>query len=100
LGRGITYVATVAARRAAAARVGIADGAFELHIAVVFRLAAVGAFRALHDVGHAAAVAVRVLALLDAAAGAGLGLVLVGHLEVGALSAGGVTGVAALAAVL
>ena len=93
-------MATVTAGRAAAPRVGVGDGAFQLDIAAISGGAAIGALGALSDISHTTAIAVCGLTLANAAAIAARGLVLVGQLEVSALPTRGVTGVATLAASL
>lgn len=93
-------MATVAAGRAAAARVGVGDGALQLDVAVVFGVAAVGALRTLRDISHTAAVAIRGLTVAVTAAPTARGLVIGGQLEVSALPTLSVAGVATLAASL
>lgn len=93
-------MATVTAGRAAAARVGVADGALQVDLAAVCGCAAIGALGTLDGIGHAAAVAVRGLTLGIGACLATLSLVIGAYLDIRALSTRGVTGITSLSSLL
>lgn len=69
-------MATVAAGRAAAARVGVGDGALQVDLAAICGWAAIGTLRTHNAIGDAAAVAVRGLIVIVLACVTALGLVI------------------------